>query len=256
MVRSMWTGKALIRPGWAVFHGTAGDHARHRHHAVQVAIGLRGPIELWAESPGALLAPGVAIAADCSHQIVSGPDPVLLLYLERESAPGRALDNWCARSAKPLSQVQSRELSSLLSNPVEIGPQVIAQVLTAILGSTPTKTHEAFSDERIARSLAALPRPLPESVTGATLAKHFGLSSSRYGHLFRAHTGMPLRPYLRWLRLQQALTEVARGANLTEAAYAAGFADSAHLSRSFRKTFGIRPSVLLQPALSLKADTG
>ena len=256
MAHSMWTGKAFIRPGYAVFHGTAGDHARHRHHAVQVVIGLHGPVELWAESPGALLVPGAVIAADCPHQIASGPNPVLLLYLERESALGRVLDNWCARSAKPLSQDQSRKLTSLLNNPVEIGPQVIGQVLTAIMGSTPTKTHEAFSDERIARSLATLPHPLPESVTVANLAKHVGLSSSRYAHLFRAHTGMPLRPYLRWLRLQQALAEVAGGANLTEAAYAAGFADSAHLSRSFRRTFGIRPNILLHPALSLKVGTG
>jgi AraC-like DNA-binding protein len=67
---------------------------------------------------------------------------------------------------------------------------------------------------------------------------------------------MPLRPYLRWLRLQQALSGIARGANLTEAAHAAGFSDSAHLSRSFRSTFGIAPSALLHPSLSLHVPPG
>ena len=37
-----------------------------------------------------------------------------------------------------------------------------------------------------------------------------------------------------------------RGSSLTEAAHEAGFADSAHLSRTFRATFGIAPSFLFE----------
>ena len=39
-----------------------------------------------------------------------------------------------------------------------------------------------------------------------------------------------------------------RGANLTEAAHLAGFADSAHLSRTFRAMFGVAPSLLFKPS--------
>lgn len=252
----MWTGNATIRPGWAVFRGTAGDHTRHRHHAVQMAIGITGPVELWAESPGGLLAPGVVIPADCTHQLASGPDPILLLYLERESSPGRALDDWCAGQARPLSNAQNRRMRGLLGNPAETRPNVVGEILVSVLGAVPSEKQKAFSDERIARSIAAFPRPLPQSLTAAVLARQSDLSPSRYAHLFRTHTGMALRPYLRWLKLQQALSEVARGANLTQAAHAAGFSDSAHLSRTFRKTFGIPPNVLLHPAMSLEAGTG
>ena len=37
-----------------------------------------------------------------------------------------------------------------------------------------------------------------------------------------------------------------RGASLTEAAHLAGFADSAHLSRTFRAMFGVAPSLLFK----------
>lgn len=242
----------MIRPGWAVFRGTAGDHARHRHHAVQIAVGIDGPVELWAEKPGSLTAPAVVIAADCLHQIGSGPSPVILIYVERESKTGRALDHWCSGQARALSRTHAQRLAALLNeaSSLEGGIEQIAAVL---LHNAAPAVSERFNDERIARSIEMLPRPLPESLNLANVASQAGLSSSRYAHLFKAHTGMPLRPYLRWRRLQQALAEIARGANLTEAAYAAGFSDSAHLSRSFRRTFGVAPNILLLPSLSLNA---
>ncbi len=53
---------------------------------------------------------------------------------------------------------------------------------------------------------------------------------------------MPYPVWRRWLRLQLALNAIQSGASLTAAAHAAGFADSAHLTRSCRAMFGITPS--------------
>lgn len=53
---------------------------------------------------------------------------------------------------------------------------------------------------------------------------------------------VPYSVWRRWLRLQHALAAVQAGASLTAAAHAAGFADSAHLTRSCRAMFGITPS--------------
>jgi AraC-like DNA-binding protein len=53
---------------------------------------------------------------------------------------------------------------------------------------------------------------------------------------------MSCRAYLLWSRLDAALGELARGASLTQAAHAAGFADAAHLTRTFRRMVGIVPS--------------
>jgi AraC-like DNA-binding protein len=57
-----------------------------------------------------------------------------------------------------------------------------------------------------------------------------GLSPGRLRHLFVEETGLHFRGYLLWLRLGQAVGVFAAGGSLTEAAHAAGFADSAHLS--------------------------
>lgn len=84
-------------------------------------------------------------------------------------------------------------------------------------------------------------------------ARAHGLSSSRLGHLFSAQVGVPFRPFALWLRLRGALACVASGANLTEAAHGAGFADSAHLTRTFRRMFGITPSGLAR-SISLLSE--
>ena len=63
-------------------------------------------------------------------------------------------------------------------------------------------------------------------------------------HVFTESVGIPLRPYLLWLKLQRAATSIVNGVRLTEAAFEAGFADSAHMSRTFKRMFGMTPSAL------------
>ncbi|MEV4188993.1 helix-turn-helix domain-containing protein, partial [Streptosporangium canum] len=77
------------------------------------------------------------------------------------------------------------------------------------------------------------------------LAARAGVSASRLGHLFAEHLHLSYPAWRRWARLLHAIEQVRRGATLTEAAHAAGFADSAHLTRTCRAMFGITPSQAL-----------
>ena len=78
----------------------------------------------------------------------------------------------------------------------------------------------------------------------AELGKRAGLSPSRFLHLFKAETGVPLRRYRIWNRIGAASRAIAEGHTLTEAAHGAGFASSAHFSTAFRDMFGMMPSEL------------
>ena len=55
-----------------------------------------------------------------------------------------------------------------------------------------------------------------------------------------------LRGYLMWRRCVEGGILVAKGVSITEAAHNAGFTDSAHFSRVFKKLFGITLSSALQ----------
>lgn len=78
------------------------------------------------------------------------------------------------------------------------------------------------------------------------------LSPSRFLHLFTLSVGVPLRPYVLWLRLQCGARELAGEKSVTDAAYAAGFSDAAHFTRTFRRMIGATPSQILRRGLAAR----
>jgi AraC-like DNA-binding protein len=88
------------------------------------------------------------------------------------------------------------------------------------------------------------PRAGFDDLSLKTLACVAGLSPSRFMHAFTQSVGVPVRPYILWLRLQRAACDLKSGVSVTSVAHRAGFADAAHLTRTFRRMLGITPSQL------------
>jgi AraC-like DNA-binding protein len=64
--------------------------------------------------------------------------------------------------------------------------------------------------------------------------------------LFKAVTGQTFRRFKQWSGLQHAARQIASGELVRTAAMDAGFADTAHLTRTFRLSFGLTPSEAIQ----------
>ena len=79
-------------------------------------------------------------------------------------------------------------------------------------------------------------------VTGDELAAAAGRSRYAAYRAFRAAWGLAPSEYQRLLRLRAARQCLAAGVAPAEAAAAAGFADQAHLTRWFRRCYGITPA--------------
>jgi AraC-like DNA-binding protein len=100
-------------------------------------------------------------------------------------------------------------------------------------------------DKRILKLLSELNQCLhgdcikPTKWRAAEVASKLALSESRFLHLFSEELGISWRPYLLWRRIICAVQAIINNSSATDAAHLAGFSDSAHLSRTFRKNFGM-----------------
>ncbi len=97
------------------------------------------------------------------------------------------------------------------------------------------------SDAAVQQALHCLHQQ-PESVASVeALAQACGMSASRFIHRFKAATGVTPGAYRLNLRLNGARRLLAQGMALAEAAHAMGFADQAHLQRSFKAHHALTP---------------
>ena len=223
--------------GWAVFDGHAGDNRPHAHHALQLALGVGGNVFACIGSE-MLCVPGLLIAADVRH--VLQPGRTRLLYIERESTAGRQLSMTLAGDVHAFDAATCEALRAVWPTARDANALLPMLGVLGVAASQQTVV-DSRSLERMQRVIASLPQRVAEPVELAALAAEAALSPSRFTHSFKAITGLAVRPYLRWLRLAQALTFAAEGDLLTHAAHRAGFADAAHLSRTMQRHFGIAP---------------
>ena len=75
----------------------------------------------------------------------------------------------------------------------------------------------------------------------AELADTAGMSPFHFCRAFRGETGLTPHLYLTQIRLNLARDALARGAGLADAALTAGFYDQSHLTRHFKRSYGITP---------------
>jgi AraC-like DNA-binding protein len=217
--------------------------APHRHHVVQVTLALSGTIDFEGEG-GRVTAAAVAIAPDALHAF-EGTGLVAHLFIAPDGKPGRRIAR-ALFSQGPIAAVAAPDLGDLAArlratfedpHHTDDDLRAVGQSLIARLAGDGAPADAP--DARIAKLLAWLAPQLAGAVRLSDAAAFLALSPGRARHLFVQQTGLPFRTYLLWLRLMRAVELYAGRASLTEAAHGAGFADSAHLSRTFRRMFGI-----------------
>lgn len=236
----------ILGPDRLFYRGPPVDGAHHRHHALQLALSLGAPLTLEAEAQAQAQAQesmGFVIAADTNHRLAGGAAEIALLYLEPESAAGQQLQQ---RLPQPAWAYQPSAGLQQAARDADAQFEALRTLWLAELGVASAETAPAAIDSRIADTLAHLAATTGQASSAATLAARVQLSPDRLMHLFAETTGTSLRSYALWAKLKTALRIALAGASLTEAAHAAGFADSAHLTHSFKAMFGLPPRFLFE----------
>ena len=231
-----------------LYFGPAFGLTPHRNATGVLAVALDGTIGV-ADNPRARMpsyrqARSVLILPNSLHHLRIDSGRMAFLYVDpfgHDLAALRArMSEVGARAAFDL--VDERSAIELLGDIAdrrlknEEGRREIGELLGVGSGDK--------ADARILQAVKRMRDEPCEAHALAELCKRAGLSSSRFLHLFKEVTGVPLRRYRIWNRIGAAARAVARGASLTEAAHGAGFSSSAHFSSAFRDMFGMMPSEL------------
>lgn len=211
------------------------DHAA----AVDVLyIAVDGPLRLESPGLGALALRSVYAPARVLHRVLAPEGRVLLLF------------------ADPAGQAASG-LGAAMRDRVGrfgVGHHAEAEIAAACRGGKAPEAllrrlatpAPATADSRISE-LAATIRAHPEQAyRAAEVAAELGLSTSHLLRLFARSTGTTFRRYQQWARLRQVVRALSEGQDLTRGAIEAGFASPSHFSDTFRNTFGLSATDLLQ----------
>ena len=139
------------------------------------------------------------------------------------------------------------------ADPLEAEERLLGLARAAVLGAfggsrrSPGRAPEFVEDAK-----ALLTARVAEQLTLPEIGAALNVSSYHLARTFRAHTGYSLHGYRLELRLRLAADLVANGAvDLKEVATRAGFSSHSHLTRAFRKVFGVPPSAMRATPLSL-----
>lgn len=238
----VWEGASL----W-IFSAPPGDRYPktdpHSHHVIQVTLALTGRVDFDGDA-GRVSGAAIAIAPDALHAF-EATGLVAHLFVAGDGQVGRQIARglFSKGSIAPIPAHLLGDLPARLRATFE-DPRhtdndlrALSRALIAQLGGGGVGAEAP--DPRIMKLIAWVTARLDQTVSLGDVAALVGLSPGRTRHLFVQQTGLPFRTYLLWLRLVRAVEIFAGGASLTEAAHGAGFSDSAHLSRTFRRMFGI-----------------
>lgn len=245
-------GRVYVWLGGSLWIGrSSGTTTMHVHHAIQITLVLEGSVQLktppdaeWTDYQAAV------IPSHLHHTLRSSRAVSALIWVEPESPEGHALlDRFGSDGIQRIPEVLYREAATVMASAYEdphngAGLIAAAQQVVDILTSG-VRRHVAV-DPRILSAIEIIRSRLQGPIVQDEIAEAVFLSPSRFRHLFVEETGMAFRPYVLWLRLQKALECISAGESPANAAVAAGFSDTAHMTRTFSRMFGITPGLLDQ----------
>lgn len=243
----------MLAPGLLLYVGHGAAAEEHAHASIQIVHAFDGTLQLRLSGRPRWTGCSAIVPANAGHAFDGSGAVIALLLIERHGPRG----SWLDERARTLLGVDLAASLAPLAPPAlergTAGAIAWCDGLLEKLGWCAGAHHDGELSEPVLRAMAFLERSpgalvrLPEAATFA------GISPTRLTHRFSAEVGLPFRRFALWRRIQRAAEEVREGRSLSEAAIAAGFADAAHFSRTFKEMFGLSPSLVL-PALEISGS--
>lgn len=228
-----------VWPGHVLYIGPTYDPRAHRHYALQNVAALDGELEVDLPPSSPFRCEAVRIPAQSMHRVLCD-GPVVMLLVESDGVTGSGLRE---AHRRVIPEELRQACRTLASRPTARG---VLEIRDALLSAFDLSLRGTATDRdprigELIRRIGSLEEPDLAEVAAAV-----GLSADRCRHVFRESMGLPFSRYKLWRRVLEGAQQCMEGASGTASALASGFADSAHFSRTFRRTFGLAPSTVFR----------
>ncbi len=226
----------------------------HQHGVIQLVVSLDdAPCSMGPDLDDLREGKAHLVASNQLHALHGHEGLQAVLLLPQESAVGRQLTAeylqnepivtlpWDLFSQMPLDAFRRAYEESWSLAEFRAPAFDFVRRLRRSVPDAPTALHPA-----VRKAVRIIHRLEQKRISADELSAAVGLSRSHFLRTFSEHMGIPLRPYLQWLRLRDAFALLLHGRNVAEAAAEAGFTDSAHLHRVCRKTMAMKPMQIMK----------
>lgn len=249
---SRWTGT----PDWYLWDGgfvalgrSEGIVPAHDHHAIQIVIAVEGCVGIKSKSGDWQTARGIIVRPDVVHTYNGNGAVGAMVFVDPESAEGVWLNTSLREDITIVPDARmaacASEFRTFIERPLE-SPEIGSLLRQWVQRLCPGAPPSRKLDERVTKVLAAISESDDLRISIETAAAMAFLSTSRFAHLFKLQVGLPFRRYMLWRKLTRAMMVIGRERTISTAAHESGFADAAHLTRTFYQMFGIPPSVMMR----------
>lgn len=233
-----------------MYMGRAVDTVVHEHHAIQIAISLEDEIEIISSNT-TIKQKAVIIASDEPHECRTQDNTFLLFNIDPECKIGAGLKK-AFLSETRIATLPEATVEGLLEN-IKSGEATIFDNTLKFLKELSNTPGGEVMDDRIVKVLEFLRQPGDGPITIKRLSATVYLSPSRLIHLFTSQVGIPIRKYILWSRLLTAVQHLHDARDMTDAALEAGFSDAPHFNRTFKRMFGLAPSLIMKNSQIIQA---
>lgn len=215
----------------------------HRHPVLEIysSCGCHSRV---AVEDSIIEGPLIVVGPEVPHAIADVGKCGLAVFVDPLSEQGYSLkDN--ILSDKQYKLINDSHIDAVVSslsqnsteNEVHSAAAVVIEILQSHIIQRPFSGSVIDAIELIANE--------EECFDMTVLAEKINLSKSRLAHLFSEQTGVTLKSYLQFKRIERAFRQMAYGHTITEAAYETGFSSSSHIASSSRKLTGMKLRELL-----------
>ena len=141
-----------------------------------------------------------------------------------------------------LGRIEAELCEPRLGHELLVRAQLLELIVVLARAEHTTEENPARHRPRLEHTLQLIHENFSKSLGLSALARHAGMSVSRFSCVFREVLGSSPLEYVAQVRMREARRLLrAPGLSIAEVAYAVGFQDSNYFSRSFKQHHGMSP---------------